>query len=53
MAARDSAVYEAPEPPAAEPVPEYVTDTIITPEGVIIGYVDTNGDSTVFAENFE
>lgn len=49
MAARDSAVYEGPEPPAAEPVSEY----IITPEGVIIGYVDTNGDTTVFAENFE
>ncbi len=52
-AAMDSAVYIAPEPPAAEPVPENVTDTIITPEGVIIGYVDTNGDTTVFAENFE
>ena len=49
----DSVVYIAPEPPAAEPVPEYVTDTIITPEGVIIGYVDTNVDTTVFAENFE
>lgn len=33
--------------------PKYVTDTIITPEGVLIGYVDTNGDTTVFAENFE